>query len=95
LNGNMVAGTSKRRLLVRVGKEQHAPALARPDARPMEMSAGRWRAMSSSTRRRGMTECCANGSSSGRTQCTRPSTRGEPKRLARRLAVRERLAWQV
>jgi TfoX/Sxy family transcriptional regulator of competence genes len=38
LNGNMVAGTSKRGLLVRVGKEQHAPALARPDARPMEMS---------------------------------------------------------
>jgi TfoX/Sxy family transcriptional regulator of competence genes len=38
LNGNMVAGTSKRGLLVRVGKEQHARALARPDARPMEMS---------------------------------------------------------
>jgi TfoX/Sxy family transcriptional regulator of competence genes len=38
LNGNMVAGTSKRGLLVRVGKEQHAPALARPDARRMEMS---------------------------------------------------------
>src|SRR6202047_5608047 len=38
LNGNMVAGTSKRGLLVRVGKEQHAPSLARPDARPMEIS---------------------------------------------------------
>jgi TfoX/Sxy family transcriptional regulator of competence genes len=38
LDGNMVAGTSKRGLLVRVGKEQHAAALARPDARPMEMS---------------------------------------------------------
>src|ERR1700745_3417946 len=37
LDGNMVAGTSKRGLLVRVGKEQHAAALARPDARPMEM----------------------------------------------------------
>ena len=38
LNGNMVAGTSKRGLLVRVGKERHAEALARPGARPMEMT---------------------------------------------------------
>jgi TfoX/Sxy family transcriptional regulator of competence genes len=38
LNGNMVAGTSKRGLLVRVGKDQHARALLRPDARTMEMS---------------------------------------------------------
>jgi TfoX/Sxy family transcriptional regulator of competence genes len=38
LNGNMVAGISKRGLLVRVGKDQHARALARPDAKPMEMS---------------------------------------------------------
>jgi TfoX/Sxy family transcriptional regulator of competence genes len=38
LNGNMVAGTSKRGLLVRVGKDQHARALMRPDARSMEMS---------------------------------------------------------
>jgi TfoX/Sxy family transcriptional regulator of competence genes len=38
LNGNMVAGTSRRGLLVRVGKDQHAHALARPDAKPMEMS---------------------------------------------------------
>jgi hypothetical protein len=38
LNGNMVAGTSKRGLLVRVGRDQHARALARPDARTMEMS---------------------------------------------------------
>ena len=38
LNGNMVAGTSRRGLLVRVGKDQHAPALARPGAKPMEMS---------------------------------------------------------
>ena len=37
LNGNMVAGTSRRGLLVRVGKDRHADALARPDARPMEM----------------------------------------------------------
>ena len=42
LNGNMVAGTSRRGLLVRVGKEQHAPSLARPDARPMEMSGRLW-----------------------------------------------------
>jgi TfoX/Sxy family transcriptional regulator of competence genes len=38
LNGNMVGGVSKHGLLVRVGKEQQARALARPDARPMEMS---------------------------------------------------------
>jgi hypothetical protein len=38
LNGNMVAGASKRGLLVRVGNEQHARSVARPDARPMEMS---------------------------------------------------------
>ena len=38
LNGNMVAGTSRRGLLVRVGKDRHAQALARPDAKPMEMS---------------------------------------------------------
>jgi TfoX/Sxy family transcriptional regulator of competence genes len=41
LNGNMVAGTSKRGLLVRVGKEQYSQALARPSARPMEMSGRR------------------------------------------------------
>jgi TfoX/Sxy family transcriptional regulator of competence genes len=38
LNGNMVAGASKRGLLVRVGKYQHTRALARPDAKRMEMS---------------------------------------------------------
>jgi hypothetical protein len=38
LNGNMVAGTSKRGLLVRVGKDQQPDALARPDAKPMEMA---------------------------------------------------------
>ena len=38
LNGNMVAGTSKRGLLVRVGKEQQSAALARPDTKPMEMT---------------------------------------------------------
>jgi TfoX/Sxy family transcriptional regulator of competence genes len=38
LNGNMVAGASKRGLLVRVGKDQHARAVVRPGARPMEMS---------------------------------------------------------
>ena len=30
VDGNMVAGTSKRGLLVRVGKEGHAAALQRP-----------------------------------------------------------------
>ena len=38
LNGNMVAGTSKRGLMVRVGKDQQASALARPGARRMEMT---------------------------------------------------------
>jgi hypothetical protein len=38
LNGNMVAGTSRHGLLVRVGKDQHAQALARPGAKPMEMT---------------------------------------------------------
>lgn len=38
LNGNMVAGASKRGLLVRVGKDQHTRALARPDAKRMEMT---------------------------------------------------------
>ena len=37
LNGNMVAGTSKRGLLVRVGKDQQSLVLARPGAKPMEM----------------------------------------------------------
>src|SRR5262245_4466154 len=37
LNGNMVAGASKRGLLVRVGKDRHGEALARPGARTMEM----------------------------------------------------------
>ena len=37
LNGNMVAGTSKRGLLVRVGKDRYSGALARPGAKPMEM----------------------------------------------------------
>jgi TfoX/Sxy family transcriptional regulator of competence genes len=39
LNGNMVAGTSKRGLLVRVGEEQQSDALSRPGAKPMEMTA--------------------------------------------------------
>jgi hypothetical protein len=37
LNGNMLVGTSKRGLLVRVGRERHAVALARPGASAMEM----------------------------------------------------------
>jgi len=36
-NGNMLIGTSKRGLLVRVGKAAHEAAVARPHARPMEM----------------------------------------------------------
>jgi len=38
LNGNMVAGTSKRGLMVRVGKERQPYALARPGAKRMEMT---------------------------------------------------------
>lgn len=37
LNGNMAAAVSKRGLLVRVGKERYAEALAQPEARPVEM----------------------------------------------------------
>jgi TfoX/Sxy family transcriptional regulator of competence genes len=37
LNGNMVAAASKRGLLLRVGKDNHNKALARPGVRPMEM----------------------------------------------------------
>lgn len=37
LNGNMIAGASKRGLLLRVGKERYRDALARNGARPMEM----------------------------------------------------------
>lgn len=37
INGNMLVGTSKRGLLVRVGKVAHAQAVVRPHARPMEM----------------------------------------------------------
>ena len=36
LNGNMLAGTSKRGLLLRVGKERHAEAVAEPGMRVME-----------------------------------------------------------
>ena len=37
VDGNMVAGTSKRGLLVRVGKDGHAAALRLPHTRAMEM----------------------------------------------------------
>jgi len=37
LDGNMIAGTFRDALLVRVGKERNAEALRRPGARPMEM----------------------------------------------------------
>ena len=37
LNGNLVAGASKRGLLLRVGKDRQEEALKRPGARPMEM----------------------------------------------------------
>jgi len=37
LDGNMLVGTSRRGLLVRVGKEAHAVALHEKNARPMQM----------------------------------------------------------
>ena len=37
LNGNMVAGASRRGLLVRVGKDAQGQALAQPGVRPMVM----------------------------------------------------------
>ena len=37
LSGNMLVGTSKRGLLVRVGKDAHAKAVTRPHVKPMEM----------------------------------------------------------
>lgn len=37
VNGNMLVGTSKRGLLVRVGKAAHAAAASRAHAKPMEM----------------------------------------------------------
>jgi TfoX/Sxy family transcriptional regulator of competence genes len=36
-DGNMVAAVSSRGLLLRVGRDRHAAALARPGTRPMEM----------------------------------------------------------
>lgn len=37
LNGNMVAGTFRGGMLVRIGKERHGEALSRPGAGPMLM----------------------------------------------------------
>jgi TfoX/Sxy family transcriptional regulator of competence genes len=37
LNGNLIAGASKRGLLVRVGQERHGKAVKRSGARPMIM----------------------------------------------------------
>jgi len=37
IDGNMLVGSSKRGLLVRVGKEAHGAAIAQPHAKPMEM----------------------------------------------------------
>ncbi|MGX7872218.1 TfoX/Sxy family protein [Mesorhizobium sp. ORM6] len=39
IGGNMLVGTSKRGLLVRVGKAAHEAAVARPHAQAMEMGA--------------------------------------------------------
>ena len=61
LNGNMVAGTTKRGLLVRVGKGRQVDALTRPGAKRMEMTGGRWRATSLSIRRLLMSKHCGTG----------------------------------
>jgi len=37
MNGNLLAGASRRGLLLRVGRERESEALARPGARPMVM----------------------------------------------------------
>ncbi len=38
LNGNMLCGVHKDRLIFRVGKDQDAEALSRPGARPMDIT---------------------------------------------------------
>lgn len=38
LNGNMLCGVHRETLMFRVGKEQEATALARPGARPMDIT---------------------------------------------------------
>lgn len=38
LQGNMLCGVHRERLMFRVGKAQHAEALARPGARPMDIT---------------------------------------------------------
>ena len=38
LNGNMLCGVDRARLMFRVGKDQYADAVARPGARPMDIT---------------------------------------------------------
>lgn len=38
MNGNMLCGVDRARLMFRVGKEQAAEALSRPGARPMDIT---------------------------------------------------------
>jgi TfoX/Sxy family transcriptional regulator of competence genes len=38
LHGNMACGVNKQALIVRAGPEQHAAALARPGARPFDLT---------------------------------------------------------
>jgi len=38
LNGNMLCGIARDQLMFRVGKDQHTAALARPGARPMDIT---------------------------------------------------------
>jgi hypothetical protein len=63
LNGNMVAGTSNRGLLVCVGRDRHSDALARPGAKPMEMAGRPMAGYISSIRPRVTSERCGIGSS--------------------------------
>jgi TfoX/Sxy family transcriptional regulator of competence genes len=62
LDGNMGAGTSKRGLLVRVGKERQSEALARPGVKPMEMGGRMMEGTFSSIRRRTTKRLCGIGS---------------------------------
>ena len=38
LNGNMLCGVDRARLMFRIGKDQYADAVARPGARPMDIT---------------------------------------------------------
>ena len=71
LNGNMVAGASKRGLLVRVGKDQHTGPWRGRTQNVWRCLAARWRATSSSIRHRATNKLCGSGSISPSPSSTR------------------------